>query len=66
MVSINGRDLYLDDTCLKQPNGERVSRLLREMQYWPHPDRRLASLGSEKERRSPQTPSVSKPTRHST
>ncbi len=61
MMSINGRDLYLDDASLKQPNGERVARLLREMQYVPHHDRRLESLGSEKERRLPQTPSASTP-----
>ncbi len=55
MTSIHGRDLYWDERCLKQPNAQRVVRLLHEMQRSSHVDRRVDTdnLTPESERRAP-------------
>ena len=51
MTSIHGRDLYWDERCLRQPNAQRVVRLLHEMQRTSHIDRRLNDLSPRTERR---------------
>ena len=53
MTSIHGRNLYWDERCLKQPNAQRVVRLLHEMQRSSHIDRRLDNLSPHIERRAP-------------
>lgn len=53
MTSINGHDLYWDERCLKQPNAQRVVRMLHEMQRSSHIDRRLGNSTPETERRAP-------------
>ena len=52
MTSINGRDLYWDERCLRQPNAQRVVRLLHEMQRTSHIDRRLDNVSPQTERRA--------------
>ncbi len=53
MTSIYGRDLYWDERCLKQPNAQRVVRLLHEMQRTSHIERRVDTLTYDTERRAP-------------
>ncbi len=53
MICIHGRDLYWDERCLRQPNAQRVVRLLHEMQCTSHIDRRLDNLSPQTERRAP-------------
>ena len=56
MTSIHGRDLYWDERCMRQPNAQRVIRLLNEMQRSSHIDRRLDNVSPESpvfERRVP-------------
>ena len=51
MISIQGHDLYWDEHCLRQPNAQRVVRLLHEMQRTSHIDRRLNDSSPQPERR---------------
>ena len=56
MTSIHGRDLYWDEQCMRQPNAQRVVRMLHEMQRSSHIDRRLddvSPVSPEFERRAP-------------
>ena len=59
MTSIHGRDLYWDEHCMRQPNAQRVVRMLHEMQRSSHIDRRLddvtpvTPVSPEFERRAP-------------
>lgn len=55
-MTINEHHLYWNDGFLHQQNHQRVLRLLREMQYTSHADRRCARQRPERERR--EEPSV--------
>ncbi len=50
-MTINEHQLFWDDGFLRQQNHQRVLRLLREMQYTSHADRRHLSQSPESERR---------------
>jgi hypothetical protein len=48
----DGKDLYLEDTFMQQPNHDRVVRMLHEMEYVPHRDRRHGDVEHGVEQRS--------------
>ncbi len=50
-MTFNQHELYWNDGFLKQPNHQRVVRLLREMQYNSHADRRCSQKQPENDRR---------------
>ncbi len=63
----NGQHLYFAEGFMKQSNHARVMRLLHEMQYVPHEDRRHVDVSHDGEHRlMPQwlTDWVDKPRLH--
>jgi hypothetical protein len=51
-MTFNEQNLYWNEGFLKQPNHQRVVRLLREMQYASHAERRSVDQGLENDRRA--------------
>jgi hypothetical protein len=47
----DGQNLYFDDSFMKQPNHERVERLLHEMEFLPRRDRRKGDTVHQTEHR---------------
>ena len=48
----HGPDLYFDPQFMHQPNHTRVERMLHEMQFLPHEDRRHSDFLLQLERRA--------------
>lgn len=61
----DGQNLYFDDVFMKQPNHERVVRLLHEMDLQPQGDRRHQDAVHQLEQRRKKTDLQSLATRFS-
>lgn len=51
----HGPDLYFDHQFMIQPNHSRVARMLHEMQFIPHEERRHLDALVQPERRHPDS-----------
>lgn len=63
-MNIHDHDVYLDDAFMHQPNHLRVMRLMREMNYSPHPEHEVAETDSVIDSVSPELKPVEPPDLH--